>query len=289
VSGIVLRSDIELRYGSTPVVLYAPHGGRRLRPVKRSDNVNDLHTADLTAELAERLDAHALINRGLDRNDADLNRVSTLTTTATDVLAALRHLVERASNGATPLVLLVHGWNVAQPACDVGVGLVERDFLTGAHPTISRATFEHFVRPLTAALVRCGIDAPIGRRYPAAGRDNATQLFSGRHSANQSEDAAALSALARAGRVDAVQLELAIPLRWPSRYRAAFLDAVVAAVRAHRAACGEQAARPCERDEWRLPPASPAQANAPPAGWSVQAVLEDGAGFFAGAEPTGPA
>jgi hypothetical protein len=288
-SQISLPPGIELRDGSAPVVLYAPHGGRRRRPVKRSDSVNDLHTADLTAELAARLDAPALINRGLDRNDADLNRVSALTSTAAGVLGGLRALVERASNaGPTPLVLLVHGWNVAQPACDVGVGLVERDFLTGAHPSISCAAFESFVRPLTAALVRSGIDAPIGRRYPAAGRDNATQLFSGRHCGHQSADAASLSALARSGGVDAVQLELAIPLRWPGRYREAFLDAVVAAVQAHFAAAREQASQRCGRSEWQLASARDSEAKSPPVGWSVQAVLEDGAGLFIGAEPTGP-
>jgi hypothetical protein len=202
----------------------------------------------------------------------------------------------------------------------VGVGLVERgERLAGAHPTLSRATFDGFVRRLARALEARGIEAPIGRRYPAAGRDNGTQIFSGRHAAHADADVAALSDLARRGGVDAIQLELAIPLRWPGAYRRDFVEALV-----------EAAAEECERrrasvlraarEEWhhdavasRSSASSPSlgtrasmyagakrssqstlgagvNASAPlPAGWSLQTVLPDGGGLFVGAEPTAPA
>src|ERR1700751_2024389 len=63
--------------GRAPILLIAPHGGHagqaaraRLHP-----RINDLHTAEITRELARRLDAHALINVAMDRNLLDCNRV----------------------------------------------------------------------------------------------------------------------------------------------------------------------------------------------------------------------
>ena len=38
--------------------------------------VNDLHTADITRELAQRLGAGAIINAGMDGDRLDLNRLS---------------------------------------------------------------------------------------------------------------------------------------------------------------------------------------------------------------------
>ncbi len=52
------------RQARSPVVLVAPHGGTRERTIRRTDGINDLHTADLALEIAQRLDARALINRG---------------------------------------------------------------------------------------------------------------------------------------------------------------------------------------------------------------------------------
>ena len=65
--------------GALPLVLVAPHGGRR-DPVRRpwsagGVRVNDLHTASLTAALAAATGAAALINESEDRNDVDLNRI----------------------------------------------------------------------------------------------------------------------------------------------------------------------------------------------------------------------
>jgi hypothetical protein len=282
-------SGIEIRNGTNPIVVFAPHGGRRRRPVKRGDSVNDLHTADVADELARCLDAHALINRDLDRNTADLNRVSALGGECGEILASLRRVIESAGASDPVLVLIVHGWNVTMPACDLGVGLVEREGrLSGAHPTLSRRTFEGFVRRLADELGERGIDAPIGRRYPASARDNATQIFSGRHAGHDNPDVAFLSTLAQAGGIDAVQLELAIPLRWPGTLRDSFIEVLAAAARRHIVRRNREVAR-APRSEWSLRGREAAQPARMPPGWSLQAAFADGGGLFAGAEPTGPA
>ena len=113
--------------GTTPLVLVAPHGGRRdvaRRPWGTAPlKVNDLHTAALTAELARVTGASAIINTAADRNDVDLNRVSAAHDRApwflerlADVLAATLGRHGRAT------LLTVHGWNVVQPAVDLGLG-----------------------------------------------------------------------------------------------------------------------------------------------------------------------
>lgn len=78
------------RSGRRPVIVVAPHGGKRARPIRRGDRINDLHTAEIAGELAERLDAHTLINDNCDRNDIDLNRIAELTSEAAAFLQALR-------------------------------------------------------------------------------------------------------------------------------------------------------------------------------------------------------
>src|SRR5207248_2625896 len=170
--------------GATPLVLVAPHGGRRdtarlpwgTAPLK----VNDLHTAALTAELAREMDASAIINTAADRNDVDLNRVSAAHDRApwflerlADVLSATLRRHGRAT------LLTVHGWNVGDR------------------------------RPLVAAL-------------------------------------AAMSPA-----VDAVQLELGIPLRWPGSWRRRFIDACRATLPLLAAGAGEVSGAPDE------PPAPP--------------------------------
>ena len=67
-----LPSWLRYRTGKRPIVLVAPHGGERAREIRRGDGMNDLYTAELCHELAGRLDAYAVVNEGLDRNDVDL-------------------------------------------------------------------------------------------------------------------------------------------------------------------------------------------------------------------------
>jgi len=281
---------LELRSADSPVIVVAPHGGLRARPIRRSDGINDLHTAEVAMQIANRLDVHALVNHGCDRNDIDLNRIRQLVAKAPFFLAALRGCVDEiVARGQRPLVLLVHGWNMAVPWCDVGVGIRARgDGLYGRYPTLGRDRYDSFVRPLARRLFDVGLGASIGLRYPAAGRDNATQLFSGRHAEHKHEDVSALGTYGADERVDAVQLELGIPLRWPGWRRDAFVDALVASVEKEQLAHAAPTTTMSRADTWALEPKPPRPEIEPDAGCSLQAALDDGAGVFMGAEPTGP-
>ena len=300
-AGVAVPEYLRLREGRRPIVVVAPHGGRRRRDIRRGDAVNDLHTADIAWELAERLDAHAIVNHGLDRNDADLNRISHLATRAPEVLALLAASVRAAEfQGAggttdlrapqlaglaeTPLVLFVHGWNMVVPCCDLGLGLRRRaGQLTGRFPTLSRRCFEQTIARIEQELEARGLGSAIGRRYTASGRDNAAQLFSGRHADHENALVAELARLSNEGRVDAAQLELGISLRWPGAAREHLLDAMVAALSTPLSAGGVrrweglEAAEPIQTDD-DLEPA-----------YALAAVLDAdrGVAMFCGVEATG--
>jgi hypothetical protein len=312
--GLPVPEYLTLRQGTRPVVIVAPHGGRRHRPIRRGDGVNDLETAAIACEMAERLDAHAIVNHGLDRNEIDLNRITHLTDRAPQVLALLSRAIDAASRGGrVPLVLFVHGWNMVVPCCDVGIGVRRRaGEITGRFPTLSRARFDSTIAAMEEELAQRGVSASIGRRYTASGRDNAAQLFSGRHAAHENPTVAALSLLAIDERVDAAQLELGIPLRWKGRLRDALIDGLVAALlreaepSARRASNGGGAATSSvvspDSDEPRAPvprvsggweiDARPRDAAVGPAepAYALQAVLDPEAGLatFCGVESTGP-
>ncbi len=230
------RFGMQVRSGTAPLLLVAPHGGRR-DPERHpwsegSVRVNDLHTGDLTLELAERLDADALINLDLDRNDVDLNRIRQVRTRAPwflDLLAEhLRALWQRHQRAT---VLFIHGWNVVNPACDVGIG-VSPESGPGTHdersrPSVDAAFLADHIRGFRAACDACAIATGLGWRYPATNPGNLVQLFTGQHLRNADPR---IRDLARGGLpINAVQLELAIPLRWPGRWRSHFIDACAAA------------------------------------------------------------
>ncbi len=190
--------------------------------------MNDLHTAELALELAVRLDAWAVINGDLDRNVVDLNRISELER-APVFVDELERAIDGAAQvaaGGRPLLLFVHGWNVLLPACDLGLGLREQDGrLSGRWPTVSTATWEGPVSRLRDELQGRRIWAPVGWRYPAWGADNVLQLFSGRHDGHDDARLSGFARLAADDRVDALQLELSVPLRWPGPWRESFLAA----------------------------------------------------------------
>ncbi|HEY2772758.1 MAG TPA: hypothetical protein VGK20_01770 [Candidatus Binatia bacterium] len=279
---------LTLREGHRPIIVVAPHGGRRLRPIRRGDSVNDLYTAEMAAHLAERLGAHAIINGGLDRNEIDLNRISHLAAKAPEVLALLLTAIDAAgAGGEVPLVLFVHGWNMVLACCDVGVGLRRRGpRLSGRHPTLSRGRFEGTIADLEHEMAARQLTASIGRRYAASGRDNAAQLFSGRHHDHEDALVARLARLSLGGRVDAAQLELGIALRWPGWRRDACIDAIVAALEP-RAGSGRLPVAPARN--WLEAPIGEEEPAAPlERGFSLQAVLQrDGsAALFCGVEAT---
>ena len=222
-----------MRYveGEVPIVLVAPHGGRRPTdaPIRDSVKVNDLHTAELTAELAAGTRSYALINQSLDRNEIDLNRVSQVRTDAPwfpiALVAILSHLLEQYG---TAKVFFVHGWNVVQPVCDVGIGLRQK----GSHivpagkgaPTVGTAFFSEELLPFQTAAAAIGLDVALGRRYAAAAKNNFMQVFSPRFTEDESAPIRTLAELSSQEKIHAVQLELGVGLRWPGANRERFIE-----------------------------------------------------------------
>jgi hypothetical protein len=303
--GKSLPDWLALREGKRPLVFVAPHGGRRLRPIRRGDSVNDLETADMAWELATRLDAHAIVNHTLDRNEIDLNRISHLAERAPGVLELLSAAIEAASRGGeVPLVLFVHGWNMVVPCCDIGIGLRRRaGEITGRFPTLSRRRFDTTIAAIEEELACRGVSASIGRRYTASGRDNAAQIFSGRHAEHENEALAGLARRAIDEGVDAAQLELGIPLRWKGLRREAFVEGVVAALARDAVAARdagverefslarEPSAIPRVSSGWNLEArSSEAKAGPSEPAYALQAVLDAASGIatFCGVESTGP-
>ena len=218
--------------GSTPLVLVAPHGGQRDYELRRWGSaplkVNDLHTASLTEELAAVTGAAAVINPRLDRNDVDLNRLSSAHDRAPVFLEQLAELLSSAiARHGYATVLTVHGWNVIQPAADLGLGCAR-----GAALDASAAVSPEFAATAVSALVRAcgsrGIAATIGARYPARGRENLVQLFTPRYRADPRPLVRQLATLG--ARANAVQMELGVPLRWPGVWRRRLIEACVAAL-----------------------------------------------------------
>lgn len=211
-------------------MLFAPHGGRRLAARSPGQHkVNDLHTAELTRELADAWDAPAVINSSRDRNELDLNRRDQVRAEAPWLLATLGALLERAAahHGAATLVV-IHGWNVGQPACDVGIGVTAAQYAAGVPSdrcTVSRRFLADVLPRLQRAAAAENVLLTVGARYPAAHRNNLLQAF-----AAAGDDDGPLAAMARRGILDAVQLELGIPLRWQGPQRIALVRALTEAL-----------------------------------------------------------
>ncbi|HZP40313.1 MAG TPA: hypothetical protein VFD84_02245 [Candidatus Binatia bacterium] len=221
--------------GRAPLVWVAPHGGARdaaRRPWASGPlRVNDLHTGALATELAAMSGGSALVNATADRNDVDLNRVGETHARAPWFLERLAGVLEAAvARHGRATVLTVHGWNVIQPALDVGLGCAR-----GADPyavppraAVSPAFAAAAVRGLVDACRAEGLAATVGARYPARHPENLLQLFTPRYANDARSAVRRLAALAP--RVDAVQLELGIALRWPGPWRARLVAACRAAL-----------------------------------------------------------
>jgi hypothetical protein len=226
-----------VQHGRSNVVLIAPHGGRRPLTdptAPRERKVNDLHTADLTAELAAALDATAIINHGCDRNDLDLNRIGQITRRAPWFLdLLLREIASVLARHTRAQVLLIHGWNVCQPKCDLGVGGVEgADGLRPLGDAALSVDVDYWrtrIAAFRAATATAGICTSVGERYPAAHRSNLLQAFTTRSADSSNSHLRQLAQWARDGRLNSVQLELGIPVRWPGPLRRALHAAAVVA------------------------------------------------------------
>jgi hypothetical protein len=221
--------------GDRPVILVAPHGGRRdaeRRPwASARRRMNDLHTASLTVELAARLGAAAIVNEKHDRNDVDLNRIVEAHAGAPWFLERLAATVDAVlTRHPRATLLALHGWNVGQPVVDLGLGCSPGDdpFGVGRGAAVSSEFAASALRALVHACADRGIDATVGVRYPARNRENLVQLFTTRYRDDPRPVVRALAG--HAGRVDAVQLELGIPLRWPGAWRRRFLAALEGAL-----------------------------------------------------------
>lgn len=235
---VVLPDWCELVRGYGPVLLVAPHGGRRPRVDAAAPppnlKVNDIYTAELTRELAQHLRASALINHGCDRNTLDLNRVSQVRRRALWFLETLHAEIEGLlARHAQVEMLFVHGWNVGQAKCDIGVGASEGAggvvVSDGARLTVTRGYLDRRVEPLRAALEGQGIATFIGVRYPASHPNNLLQLFAERPLGEcQTAIEAQFAEWAGAGRLQALQLELGIPLRWPGEWRQRLMGCLLA-------------------------------------------------------------
>lgn len=226
---------LRTRRGTRPVVLVAPHGGLSERDLwavpPSAARSNDLHTADLALLLAERIDGSAIANEGLDRNHVDLNRIDEVSERAPALFAALAAEVDRllALHGRAE-VFFVHGWHVVQPRCDIGTGarFADPSAAPAERLTVDRDYLDGRLATLRLELARIGVAAGFGDRWPGAHPNNVLQVFR-RFSERRFEgDATRLAAGARAGRVQAVQLELGGVLRWPGALRESFVEAFAA-------------------------------------------------------------
>lgn len=230
------------RRGRGAVLVIAPHGGRRdpapppqrwpRSPGARTRKVNDLHTADLAEELADALGASLIVNPALDRNRLDLNRISQVAARAPWFLTLIEALVDAIlAHHPRAELLFVHGWNVIQPKCDIGIGHALAD-AAAAHERADALT----VSPIYAAerlgslqswCAAAGIATTFGERYAARHPNNLLQLFRQTEACPQATPR--LAEWVAAQRLEAVQLELGVPVRWPGPYRGGFLDAARAA------------------------------------------------------------
>ncbi|MBV8138841.1 MAG: hypothetical protein JO121_24930 [Deltaproteobacteria bacterium] len=224
---------LEIIEGDSPMLLIAPHGGRAGKAAQATlhPKVNDLHTAEITRELAARLHASALINSAMDRNLIDCNRIPQLAERAPWLLEILAQrlaaLVERFGRAT---VLLVHGWNIIEPRVDFGLGV--RTYGRELRPTGSArvSASDNFINgpllSLAAKLRAAGITPTFGLRYPAGGIHNLVQAFTERHRESPPSPLSRISAIAARGVVDAAQLELSVSVRLPGALRQRCVEAI---------------------------------------------------------------
>jgi hypothetical protein len=118
-------------------------------------------------------------------------------------------------------VLTVHGWNVVQPAVDIGFGAHPApDTLAGGGVCAIAPDFATTMLPrFAAALDARGIIATPGLRYPARARENLLQLFTRRYATDERAPSAASPASPTASTRSSSSVAAASPARPPGATR----------------------------------------------------------------------
>ncbi len=224
---------LEVIEGAAPILLIAPHGGRAGAASRSTlhPKVNDLETAPITRDLAQRLGAAALINTGMDRNEIDCNRLSQLGSRAPwllDLIAqCANRMVERHGHAT---VLLIHGWNVIQPRIDFGLGLRDANGRLRPPAGAQVSASDQFINGPVAALSRRlnanGIIPTFGLRYPGGASQNLLQAFTQRHASSEIQGLQTLAGLAARGVIDALQLEMSVAVRMAGSIRMRGIEAL---------------------------------------------------------------
>lgn len=217
----------------SPILLIAPHGGRAGAASRATlhPKVNDLHTADIARELAQRLGAAALINFGMDRNRLDCNRLTQLAEQAPWILEMIAERVTNiVARHGRATVLMIHGWNIIEPRVDLGLGVrtIGGELRPTGQARVSAS--DEFIRgPLmnfAARLRESGVTPTFGMRYPAGALHNLVQAFTERHRQSAVAALRTIAALSESTQVDAAQLELSVAVRMPGRLRDRCIDAL---------------------------------------------------------------
>jgi hypothetical protein len=223
-----------VRRRSGAFLVVAPHAAVRSHDAP-NQRANDLHTGAVAEALAERIDGSVIVNYQIDRNLLDLNRTSTVRHRAGWFADALQDVLHATlARHASACVVFVHGWHVMQPRCDIGIGARLGSVAQAAGRartlTASPAWLAEHVEPFRGACASLGVRATYGERWPGAHPNNLLQIFRRTPRGGEEGALATLAGHAAADRVEAVQLELGAPLRWPGRLRDAFVGALAHAL-----------------------------------------------------------
>ncbi|HUY38155.1 MAG TPA: hypothetical protein VMV13_04960 [Candidatus Binataceae bacterium] len=254
----------------SPILLIAPHGGRAGAASRATlhPKVNDLHTADIARELAQRLGAAALINFGMDRNRLDCNRLTQLAEQAPWILEMIAERVTNiVARHGRATVLMIHGWNIIEPRVDLGLGVrtIGGELRPTGQARVSAS--DEFIRgPLmdfAARLRQSGVTATFGMRYPAGALHNLVQAFTERHRQSAVAALRTIAALSESAQVDAAQLELSVAVRMPGRLRDRCIDALTDAFGPRAEAPSRSGSRLKIVREPMPRPAAPARVAAP--------------------------
>lgn len=237
----------------SPLLLIAPHGGQAGQAARAMlhPKVNDLYTADITRELAQRLGASALINSAMDRNLIDCNRIPQLAERAPWMLEIIaQRLAAIIDRYGRATVLLIHGWNIIEPRIDFGLGLRTQGGELRPPGSAQVSASDEFINgPLANLATRlgaAGIKPTFGMRYPAGGVHNLVQAFTGRHRASEIPALGRISAIAAQGLVNTAQLELSVSVRLPGVIRERCVEAISASF------SGEEPAGPVSPSQFSI-------------------------------------